>query len=72
MRVLADMPEPDFSKGTAVFALLCNKSAIGIYTTQEKAEQACENYKNARGLPSHLYQIKPFVLDGPAMAYLPY
>ena len=69
---LRNIPEPDFSTGTIVFALLCNKSAIGIYTTYEKAEEAQEIFKQAKGLASHLYQIKPFKLDGPAMIYLPY
>lgn len=75
---LGNIPEPDFSTGTIVFALLCNKSAIGIYTSSERAEEACEAYKQERSggsvavLASHLYQIKPFKLDGPAMAYLPY
>lgn len=75
---LGNIPEPDFSTGTTVFALLCNKSAIGIYTSYEKAEEACEVYKNGENggvvsvLGRHLYQIKPFKLDGPAMAYLPY
>lgn len=66
-------PEPDFSNGTIVFALLCNKSAIGIYTSHEKAEEACATYKEGSSLlASHLYQIKPFKLDGPAMIYIPY
>jgi hypothetical protein len=76
---LRNLPEPDFSTGTIVFALLCNKSAIGIYTSHERAEEAREIYKRAKDgigfasvLATHLYQIKPFKLDGPAMAYLPY
>jgi hypothetical protein len=73
-----NLPEPDFSNGTTVFALLCNKSAIGIYTSYEKAEEACVLYKKSppAGLPDviagHLYQIKPFKLDGSAMSYPPY
>jgi hypothetical protein len=33
--------EPDFSTGTIVFALLCNKSAIGIYTSEQKVAPSC-------------------------------
>ena len=32
--------EPDLSTGTVVFALLLNKSAIGIYTTHQAAKEA--------------------------------
>ena len=38
--------EPDLSTGTVVFALLLNKSAIGIYTTHEAAEEAWELFQN--------------------------
>jgi hypothetical protein len=57
--------------GKVVFALLLNKSAIGIYSDNEKAEAAWdvfqEKYPKARG-----FAIKPFTLDGPPMIYQPY
>jgi len=54
-----------------VYALLLNKSAIGIYSNYEKAEAAWDafqdKYPNARG-----FAIKPFTLDGPPMIFQPY
>jgi hypothetical protein len=64
--------EPDLSTGTVVFALLLNKSAIGIYTTYEKAEEARDLFQKKQRPENKLYQIKPFKLDGPALIYLPY
>jgi hypothetical protein len=64
--------EPDFSTGTVVFALLLNKSAIGIYTSYEKAAIAWDVFKREEPSGSWNYQIKPFELDGPARVYLPY
>lgn len=64
--------EPDFSTGTVVFALLLNKSAIGIYTSSEKAYEAWDAFKREQPSASRDYQIKRFKLDGPAMIYLPY
>jgi hypothetical protein len=63
--------EPDLSSGDAVFALLLNKSAIGIYSSQEKAEAAWSAFQdqNPRAGP---FDIKPFTLDGPAMIFAPY
>jgi len=63
--------EPDFSDGTAVFALLLNKSAIGIYTSHEKAEDAWDAFKRENEAAGP-FAIKPFKLDGPAMIYWPY
>ena len=60
---------PDFSTGTVVFALLCNKSVPGIYTSDARAEAArgafARSYPDS--YPDRLYEIKPFKLDGPAM-----
>jgi hypothetical protein len=64
--------EPDFSEGIVVFALLLDKSAIGVYTSQAKAEQAWDEFVNEERPANRLYQIKPFRLDGPAMIYQPY
>jgi hypothetical protein len=64
--------EPDFSTGTMVFALLLNKSAIGIYTSYAKAAIAWDVFKQQEPSASWDYQIKPFKLDGPARVYLPY
>jgi len=64
--------EPDFSTGVVVFALLLDKSAIGIYTSHEKAEEAWKDFVNKVRPQNRLYQIKPFKLDGPAMIYQPY
>jgi hypothetical protein len=65
-----DMSEPNLSTGTVVFALLCNKSALGVYTSQAKAEAARDAF--ARSYPDNLYEIKPFKPDGPPMFYTPY
>jgi hypothetical protein len=64
--------EPDLSTGTVVFALLLNKSAIGMYTSYKKAEEAWEVFEREHPSATRLYQIKPFRLDGPAMIYSPY
>jgi len=65
-------PEPDLSTGTLVYALLLDKSAIGIYTSEAKAEETWEAFLSKENPVNRLYQIKPFRLDGPAMIYLPY
>ena len=64
--------EPDLSTGVVAFALLLDKSAIGIYTSHEKAEEAWKHFLNEVRPQNRLYQIKPFKLDGPAMIYQPY
>jgi hypothetical protein len=63
---------PEESSPETVFALLLNKSAIGIYTSYEKAEAAWDVFKREETSGSWNYQIKPFELDGPARVYLPY
>ncbi len=37
-------PEPDFTDGIVVYALLLDKSAIGIYTGYAKAEEAWDMF----------------------------
>ncbi len=63
---------PDFSTGTVLFALLLNKSAIGVYTSYQKAEEALEIFLRDAKPVSREFAIKPFKLDGPAMIYQPY
>jgi hypothetical protein len=64
--------EPNFSEGIVVFALLLDKSAIGVYTSYEKAEEAWDEFVKEERPANKLFQIKPFRLDGPAMIYQPY
>jgi hypothetical protein len=64
--------EPDLTTGIIVFALLLDKSAIGVYTSHEKAEEAWAAFVNEQHPANRLYQIKPFRLDGPALIYQPY
>jgi hypothetical protein len=64
--------EPDFSEGVVVFTLLLDKSAIGVYTSHAKAEEAWDEFVKEERPANRLYQIKPFRLDGPAMIYQPY
>jgi hypothetical protein len=64
--------ESDFNTGIVVFALMLNKSAIGIYTSHERAEAAWKVFLAEHPSATRYYQIKPFKLDGPAMFYQPY
>lgn len=64
--------EPDFTEGIVVYALLLDKSAIGVYTSHTKAEEAWDEFVKEERPANRLYQIKPFRLDGPAMIYQPY
>ena len=64
--------EPSLSSGAAVFALLLDKSAIGIYTSREKAERAWRAFEERQNPANTCYAIKPFTLDGPAMIFQPY
>jgi len=63
--------EPDFTTGTVLFALLLNKSAIGVYSSHEEAEAAWNAFHD-QNPAAGAFAIKPFKLDGPAMIYRPY
>jgi len=64
--------EPDFTAGIVVFALLLDKSALGIYTSYGKAEEAWDGFRSEQRPANRLYHSKPFKLDGPAMIYPEY
>jgi len=51
------------------FALLLDKSALGIYTSYAKAEEAWDGFLSEQRPANRLCHIKPFKLDGPAMIY---
>jgi len=61
--------EPDFTAGIVVFALLLDHSALGIYTSYAKAEEAWDGFLSEQRPANRLCHIKPFKLDGPAMIY---
>ena len=62
--------EADLS-GNVVFALLLNKSAIGIYSSHAKAVAAWNAFHDLNSAAGP-FAIKPFTLNGPAMIYAPY
>jgi hypothetical protein len=62
----------DLSSGAVVFALLLNKSAIGIYTSHEKAEEAWNAFQEQQNPANRSVAIKPFTLNEPAMICEPY
>ena len=64
--------EPNRGDETAVFALLLDKSAIGIYTSYERAEHAWETFRELHKPVNTSFAIKTFTLDGPALIYQPY
>jgi len=61
----------DFTSQT-VFVLLLDKSAIGVYTTYEKAGEASAIFLAEQSPANENFEIKPFQLDGLARIFKPY
>ncbi len=55
--------------GIVVYALLLDKSALGIYMSYTKAEQAWDVFLNEQRPASRLYQFRPFELITPIFRF---